>query len=53
MMIKFVTKVVDKLLIPIVILNIAAIGSVFYNQGKADAIREANVVEEAKEDSEV
>lgn len=48
-MIKFVTKLVDKLFIPIVALNIAAIGAVFYNQGKQDAINEANTMETAKE----
>ena len=51
-MIRFVTKVVDKLLIPIVILNVAAIGAVFYNQGKTDAITELEVAKE-KETEEV
>ena len=52
-MIKFVTKMVDKLLIPIVVLNIAAIGTVFYNQGKQDALKETTVVNTVKEHTEI
>lgn len=54
-MVKFVAKVMDKLLVPIVILNIAAIGSVFYTQGKLDAMKDiemapvANVLKETAE----
>jgi hypothetical protein len=43
-MFKFVTKVADKLYIPILLLNMAAIGAMFYNHGKADAITEMNAV---------
>lgn len=40
-------KLADKMMIPLVIINIAAIGSVFYKQGKLDAIAE---IESAKKD---
>lgn len=45
-MFKFVSKVADKLFVPIMLLNVAAIGAMFYNHGKVDAITEmSNVVE--------
>jgi len=43
-MIKFVSKVVDKMTLPLVIMNIAAIGAMFYKQGKLDAISELNAI---------
>ena len=48
-MFKFVSKVADKLFVPIVLLNMAAIGAMFYNHGKADAIAEMNKVVEIEE----
>lgn len=48
-MFKFVTKVVDKLSIPIMLLNMAAIGAMFYNHGKVDAIAEMTKVVETEE----
>ena len=46
-MIKYVAKVADKLFVPIIILNLMAIGSVFYNRGKLDALAELETVKEA------
>lgn len=48
-MFKFVTKVADKLYVPILLLNMAAIGAMFYNHGKADAIAEMTKVVETEE----
>ena len=40
-------KTVDKMMIPIVIVNLVAIGSVFYKQGRMDALAE---IESEKKD---
>ena len=45
-MIKNIVKAVEKLYIPIILLNVAAFGSVFYNRGKLDAIAELSAVVE-------
>lgn len=42
-----VMKLVDKMMIPLVILSITAVGSVFYKQGRLDALAEIDV--EAKD----
>ena len=39
-MIKTVTKMVDKMRLPIIVMNLLAIGAAFYKQGKIDAIAE-------------
>lgn len=41
-MIKFVSKMMDKLFVPLIVLNVAAVASMFYNRGKMDAIVELN-----------
>ena len=46
-MIKYVVKVADKLFVPIIVLNMMAIGSVFYNRGKLDALADMEAVKEA------
>lgn len=46
-MIRFVTKVVNKLTLPLVIMNIAAIGAIFYKQGKIDAVNELKEIDSA------
>lgn len=48
-MFKFVSKVADKLYVPIMLLNMAAIGAIFYNHGKADAIAEMSKAVEIEE----
>ena len=39
-MIKTVSNVVEKMRVPIIIINLLAIGAAFYKQGKIDAIAE-------------
>ena len=41
-MIKTVSNIVEKMRLPILIINLAAIGAAFYKQGKLDAIAEIN-----------
>ena len=41
-MIKTVSNIVEKMRLPIVIINLLAIGAAFYKQGKLDAITELN-----------
>lgn len=41
-MIKTVSNVVEKLRVPIIIINLAVIAAAFYKQGKIDAIAEIN-----------
>ena len=41
-MIKTVAKMVDKLRVPIIVMNLLVIGATFYKQGKLDAIAELN-----------
>lgn len=48
-MIKHIVKTVEKLYIPIIMLNVAAIGSVFYNRGKLDAMAELSAITETAE----
>ena len=48
-MIKNIVKAVEKLYIPIIMLNVAAIGSVFYNRGKLDAIAEIAAAAQTEE----
>ena len=48
-MFKFVAKVINKLSVPIMLLNVAAIGAMFYNHGKVDAIAEMTKVVETEE----
>lgn len=49
-MIKQIAKVADKLFVPVVILNMMVIGSMFYNRGKLDAMADMETVKEtAKE----
>ena len=48
-MYKYIAKVADKLFAPIIILNIAAIASVFYNRGKLDAMVELEAMKENSE----
>lgn len=45
-MIKTVSNVVEKMRVPIIIINLLAIGAAFYKQGKIDAI--AEISSEAK-----
>ena len=40
-MIKTVSNIVEKMRLPIIVLNLLAIGAAFYKQGKIDAIAEA------------
>ena len=47
-MIKRIAKLADKLFLPIVLLNIAAIGSVFYNRGKLDVMDDLKAATEAE-----
>ena len=48
-MFKFVSKAVNRLYVPIMLLNMAAIGAMFYNHGKVDAIAEMTKVNETEE----
>ena len=41
-MIKTVAKMVDKMRVPIIVMNLLVIGATFYKQGKLDAIAELN-----------
>lgn len=41
-MIKTVAKMVDKMRVPIIVMNLLVIGAAFYKQGKVDAIAELN-----------
>lgn len=43
-MIKFVSRLSDKMMLPLVIMNIAAIGAIFYKRGKLDAISELDKI---------
>lgn len=51
-MIKRIAKAADKLFLPIFLLNLAAIGSVFYNRGKLDAIEEISAAKENADQTE-
>lgn len=48
-MFKYVSKVMDKLYLPVLLLNMAAVGAIFYNRGKVDAIVELNTAKETEE----
>lgn len=50
-MIKRVTKLGNKLFVPIIILNAMVIGAVFYNRGKLDAQAELEAVKEATKEA--
>lgn len=41
-MIKTVSNIVEKMRLPIIVMNLLVIGAAFYKQGKLDAITELN-----------
>ena len=44
-MIKNVVKMVDKIRVPIIVMNLLVIGATFYKQGKLDAISELSKID--------